>query len=75
MLKITKGKAGRWEMYAASVKEYLEAYFRRVPTLLDITARAVGGLVRTERKLDQLELELIPDLKDKVMAYITEYTE
>ena len=64
-----------WEIYAASVREYLEAYFRRVPTLKDIAARAVGELARTESNLDQLELELIPNLKEKVMGYISEYTD
>ena len=37
------------------VKRYLQAYFRRVPTLQDIAARVVGELVYSERNLDSLE--------------------
>ena len=55
------------------VKRYLQAYFRRVPTLQNIAARVVGELVYSERNLDLLEPS--PVLRDLVMKYLVCYEE
>ena len=50
---------------------YLKKRFRCVPKLLDIVARVVASLVRTDINLDSV---ILPEpAKERVLIYVSEY--
>ena len=57
------------------VENYLRRHFRKVPSLLDIAARAVASLVKTELNLESDNVELPKAAKERVLIYVDEYTE
>ena len=57
------------------VETYLRMRFRQVPSLLDVAARAVASLVRTELNLESDDIELPEAVKRRVLIYIDEYME
>ena len=56
------------------VETYLRMRFRQVPSLLDVAARAVASLVKTELNLESDDIELPEAVKRRVLIYI-EYME
>ena len=56
------------------VETYLRMRFRQVPSLLDVSARAVASLVKTELNLANDAIELPEAVKRRVSIYI-EYME
>ena len=56
------------------VETYLRMRFRQVPSLLDVAARAVASLVKTELNLENDAIELPEAVKRRVLIYI-EYME
>ena len=57
------------------VETYLRRRFRQVPSLLDIAARAVASLVKTELNLENDDVELPETIKERVLIYVDEYME
>ena len=57
------------------VETYLRMRFRQVPSLLDVAARAVASLVKTELNLESDDIELPEAVKRRVLIYIDEYME
>ena len=57
------------------VENYLRRRFRQVPSLLDIAARAVASLVKTELNLESDNVELPKAAKERVLIYVDEYIE
>ena len=52
------------------VETYLKMRFRQVPSLLDVAARAVASLVKTELNLENGAIELPEAVKRRVLIYI-----
>ena len=52
------------------VETYLRMRFRQVPSLLDVAARAVASLVKTELNLENGAIELPEAVKRRVLIYI-----
>ena len=55
------------------VENYLRRRFRKVPSLLDIAARAVASMVKTELAMENSDLELPEAVKEKILIYVNEY--
>ena len=52
------------------VQTYLKMRFRQVPSLLDVAARVVASLVKTELNLENDAIELPEAVKRRVLIYI-----